>query len=177
MSINWSKYCQGSILMLLSAFLVTTAHAAIELPAGQEVQIVFEQDVSSKYVTPGQLIPIRLNGAIEIGGVEVVKNGAKGSARVKSVQRAGKRGKPGRVEVVLVELEPNGAYKGEGGKKIQLVAVTEDNTGTIRAAGKGRKILSWIAGFGFLIKGTEGVISPDKPFKAKVKEDINLLVE
>jgi hypothetical protein len=177
MGINWSKFRVLGTLAVLSAFLAPAARTAIELPKGKELQVVFEQDVSSKHVTPGQVIPIRLKGAIEVGGIEVVKDGAKGSARVKSVQQAGKRGKPGRVEVVLVELEPNGAYKAEGEKKIQLEAVTEDNTGTIRAAGKGRKILSWIAGFGFFIKGTQGVVPADKPFKAKVKEDINLLVE
>ncbi|MFQ6008163.1 MAG: hypothetical protein ACE5K8_04350 [Candidatus Zixiibacteriota bacterium] len=177
MVINWSKFRVLGSLVLLSAFLAPTARTAIELPKGKELQVVFEQDVSSKHVTPGQLIPIRLQGAIEVGGIEVVKDGAKGTARVKKVESARKRGKPGFVEVVLVELEPNGSYKAESDAKIQLEAITEDGSGTIRAVGKGRKTLSWILGFGFFIKGTEGVIPADKPFKAKVKEDINLLVE
>jgi hypothetical protein len=141
------------------------------------LQIVFEQDVSSKYVIPGQLIPIRLVGAIDVGGIEIVKDGAKGSARVKSVKPAGRGGKPGYVEVVLLELEPNGHYKAEGGGKIQLEAVTEDGSGVIKAKGKGRKTLSYLFIFGLFIKGTEGVIPADVPIKAKVKEDIMLLVE
>jgi hypothetical protein len=174
---NWSRFYLSGILVLLLALSTTVVHAAIELPAGKEVQVVFEQDVSSKYVTPGQLIPIRLSGAVEIGGVAVVKDGAKGTARVKSVKPAGRAGKPGQLEVVLVELEPNGAYKAEGDAKIQLAAITGDDSGTIRASGKGRKTLSYLFIFGLFIKGTEAVIPADKPFKARVTEDIRILVE
>ncbi len=178
MGINWSKVRVLGTLALLSAFVAPAARTAIELPKGKELQVVFEQDVSSKHVTPGQVIPIRLQGAIEVGGIEVVKDGAKGSARVKKVEGAGKRGKPGKLEIVLVDLEPNGSYKTEGETKIQLEAITNaDSTGTIKVEGKGKKKLSWILGFGFLIKGGEGVIPAEKPFKARVKEDINLLVE
>jgi hypothetical protein len=143
------------------------------LPAGTELQVVFEQDVSSKYVKPGDLVPIRLKGAIDFGGIEVVKDGATGSARVKSVKPAGKPGKAGRVEVELLELEPKGAYQAEDNAKIELKATD----GTIVAEGKGRKFLSWLFIFGLLIKGSEGVIAADVPFKATVKEDIVILVE
>lgn len=166
-----------ALTTLLSAVIVASVNGAIELPAGTEVQIVFGQDVSSKYVAPGQLLPIHLQGTVEVGGIIVVKDGAKGSALVKSVQPAGKGGKPGRVEVVLVELEPNGAYKAEGDIKVALEAITGDDTGIIKAEGKGRKTMSYLFIFGLFIKGTEGVIEADKPYPAKIKEDINILVE
>ncbi len=174
---NWFSLRSVALMASLSTIIASSVEAAIELPAGTEVQIVFAQDVSSKYVTPGQLVQIHLRGPVDVGGVAVVKDGAKGSARVKSVKPAGKGGKAGRVEVVLIELEPNGAYKAEGDKKIALEAITADKTGTIEAEGKSRKTLSWVFIFGLFFKGTEGVIPADKPFPAKVKEDVILLVE
>ena len=169
---RWQKVNLVSLAVLAFALLATGVKADVILSAGTKVQIVFEQDVSSKYVTPGQLIPIRLDGAVNYGGIIAVKDGAKGSALVKSVEPAGKGGKPGRVEVVLVELEPNGAYKAEGDKKIALKAID----GPITAEGKGRKTLSYLFIFGLFIKGTEGVIPADKPFPAEIAEEIVILI-
>lgn len=162
-----------ALAIVVSMTFAVGSDAAIELPAGTTIEVVFEQDVSSKYVTPGYLIPIRLQKAVEVGGIVVVKEGAKGSARVKSVKPAGKAGKPGHVEVELLELEPNGSYQAEGDKKITLEAVD----GTLKAQGKGRKTLSYLLIFGLFIKGTEGVIPADTPIKAKVTEDIIIIVE
>ncbi len=162
-------------VFLLVMFFAAKAKADVILAAGTEVQVVFDQEVSSKYVAPGDIIPIRLHGAINYGGIIVVKDGAVGTARVKSVKPAGRGGKPGEVEVVLVGLEPDGAYKAEGDKKIKLQAITEDGTGTIRAKGKGRKLLSYLFIFGLFIKGSEAVIPADKPFPAKITEEIVIL--
>ena len=161
-----------SLVLVLAG--VVSSRGAIELPAGTEVTVVFEQEVSSKYVKPGDLIPIRLKGAIEVGGITVVKDGARGTARVKSVVKAGKPGKPGSVEVDLVELLPDGSYTPE--KKGQTIKL-ESVHGPITAKGKGRKTLSWLFIFGLFIKGTEGVIPADLPFAARVVEDILLVVE
>ena len=170
---RWQRMSLTGLAVLAFALLATGVKADVILSAGTKVQIVFEQDVSSKYVTPGDLIPIRLYGAVDYGGITAVKDGAKGSARVKSVKPAGKRGKPGRVEVVLVELESNGAYKAEGDKKIALKAIDDP----ITAEGKGRKTLSWLVGFGLIFKGTEGVIPADKPFPAEIAEEIVILLD
>jgi len=178
MSKEWLKKQWFVVMAIVSWVMLTpAANAAIELPAETEVKIVFDQDVSSKYVAPGDLVPIHLTGSVEIGGVTVVKDGAKGSGRVKSVKQAGRGGKPGRVEVELVELVPNGSYKAEGDKKIMLQAITSDGAGIIKAEGKGRKMLSYLFIFGLFIKGTEGVIPADKPFQAKITEDIMIIIE
>lgn len=170
MTRNRPSVCFIVMGMLLSAVFVSTANA-IELPAGKKVQIVFEVDVSSKHFSPNDRVPIRLHGAVEVGGITVVEDGARGAARVRSVQPAGRRGKPGRIEIDLVELQPKGAYKAEGDNKIVLEAVD----GPIVAKGKSRKTLSYLFIFGLFIKGTEAVIPADKPFPAKVAEDIMLV--
>ncbi|HWR83014.1 MAG TPA: hypothetical protein VN285_06910 [Candidatus Deferrimicrobium sp.] len=170
-------YLTVPAMALTLTFFAAGVRAAIQLPAGTEVHVVFEQIVSSKSVSAGDIIPIRLKGAIEVGGITVVKDGAKGTAKVKAVESAGRVGKPGRVEVELLELLPDGFYKAEGDKKITLTAVTADGSGTIVAAGKGRKVLSLLVGFGLIIKGHQGEIPAEKMFAAKVKEDIKMIVE
>jgi hypothetical protein len=164
------KFVILAVALMMAASPVVRAD--IELPAGTEVEIVFSQDVSSKYVAPGELVPIKLNAPITFGGFTVVKEGAPGSARVKSVTPAGRGGKPGRVELELLELEPAGFYEAEGDKKIMLKAADE-----ISAEGKGQKLLSWVLIFGLFIKGGQGEIPADQPFKATVVEDIIIMMD
>jgi len=156
--------------MALLMALTGNVWADIELPQGHEVEIVFSQDVSSKYVAPGDLVPIRLNAPIEIGGFTVVREGTPGSARVKSVTPAGRGGKPGSIVVELLELESDGHYEAEGDKKIMLKAVDE-----ISATGKSKK--SWYRIFGLFNKGGQGEIPADQPFKAEIAEDIVILMD
>ncbi len=164
------RMTMAAVAML--AAMTGAAWADIELPQGHEVEIVFSQDVSSKYVAPGDLVPIRLNAPIEIGGFTVVREGTPGSARVKSVEAAGRRGKPGSIVVELLELESDGNYEAEGDKKIMLKAVDD-----ISAEGKSKKLLSWLLIFGLFIKGSQGEIPADQPFKAEIAEDIVILMD
>lgn len=158
-----------ALTVMSLAFIVSIVSAADFLvPEGTEITVAFDQDVSSKYVEPGDEIPIHLVEPIEIGGQAIVKAGAKGLARVKSVTSAGKPGKPGRVELELLQLTPNGAFKSIDDQPIPIEGVD----GTIVAEGKGRKTLSWLLIFGLFIKGTEGVIEADQPVEAKVTEGV-----
>jgi hypothetical protein len=151
----------------------SVAHAADFLvPEGTEITVAFDQDVSSKYVEPGDEIPIRLVEPIEIGGQVIVESGAKGSGRVKSVDPAGKPGSPGKVEVELLQLTPDGTFKSIDDKPIPI----EGADGTIVAEGKGRKTLSWLFIFGLFIKGTEGEIEADQPIPAVVTEGVMIEV-
>ncbi len=146
------------------------ASAQITLSEGTKVQVVFEQDVTSKYAEPGDEVPIRLLGDVEIGGVIVIKDGAKGKALVQSVKPASRGGKPGSIEVQLVELDPNGSYKALGDQKVRLRAVG----GPIIAEGRGRKTLSYLFIFGLFIKGTQGEIPRQTAISAEIAADIDL---
>lgn len=162
-------------LMIVCALLAATAGnvlSDIELPAGHEVEVVFSQDVSSKYLAPGDLVPIRLSKPITFGGFTVVKEGTSGSARVKSVTPAGRGGKPGSIEVELLELEPGSSYEAEGDMKIMLKAVDG-----ISASGKSKKLVSWLLILGLFIKGGQGEIPADQPIKAEIAEDIVILMD
>lgn len=163
-----------SLIIALTLLVAATGNvsADIELPAGQEVEIVFSQDISSKYLAPGDLVPIRLSKPITVGGFILVPEGASGSARVKSVTPAGRRGKSGSITIELLELEPGSSYEAEEDKKIMLKAVEE-----ITATGKSKKLLSWIFILGLFIKGGQGEIPADQPIKAVIAEDIVILMD
>ncbi len=164
------------VLALLAAglFIASGVSAQIQLPAGTEVQIVFDQGVSSGSAKVGDIVAFHLKNQIDVGGVTVVKAGCKGTAKVKAIEKAGKPGKAGKLELELVGLEPDHSYKPAGAAKITLQS-TEG--GTIIRKGGGKKVLSLILGFGLLIKGGEGKIDAGTELTVKVKQNIDLLVD
>ena len=163
----------GIFAIFVSILVASPAPAAVQLPAGMEIKVEFVQDVSSKYVKPGDLAPIKLVEDIGVGGITLVKAGAMGTARVAKVEKSGKPGKPGSLELQLVEIESEGAYKTVDGAKIQL----EATEGPIIAKGKSKKTMSYIFIFGLFIKGTDGVIPAGHVVTAKVKSDVMIVVE
>lgn len=166
MKIYRSAFLGVAVAALLLA-LAPSSQAQIKLPAGTEVTVSFKQDVSSKFVKPGEEVKIQLAQDIAIGGVTLVKKGCEGTATVKSVESAGKGGKGGKLEVELVGLSPEGGYEALEGKKIALASEEP-----IKIKGKGKKTLSYIFIAGLFIKGHEAVIKADQPIKAKVTDDI-----
>jgi len=150
------------------------ARADIELPAGTQAKIEFVQDISSKFVKPGDIAPIRLLEPIQVGGVVLVKEGAMGTARVVSAKAAGKGGSGGTLEVELIELEPDGYYKAADDKKIKISTLDEKN---IIVKGKNKKTISYIVFFGLFIKGKDGVIPAGQPIDIKTIEDIMIVLE
>jgi hypothetical protein len=147
--------------------------AQIQLPAGTEVQIVFDQAVSSKTAKVGDVVKYHLKNAISVGGVQLVKAGAKGEAKVKAVEKAGKPGKPGKLELDLGGLEPDNAYKSTTGEKIYL----QGKDGNVVLKGKGKKILSYLLIFGLFIKGGQGAVAAGAEMPANVKANIDLMAD
>jgi hypothetical protein len=161
-------------LLAVGALVVgESALAQIQLPAGTEIQIVFDQAASSKTAKVGDLVPYHLKSAISVGGVQLVKAGAKGSAKVKAVEKAGKPGKPGKLELDLGGLEPTGFYKSSTGEKIYL----QGKDGTLTLKGKGKKVLSFVFIFGLFIKGGQGAVASGAEVTAFVKDNIDLMAE
>jgi len=158
--------------LVIVASAGSAVRADIELPQGTEVDIAFSQDVSSKYVAPGDLVPIHTTAPITFGGFTVVREGAPGTARVKSVEPAGRGGKAGKLEIELVDLDPAGFYEAEGDQRIMLKAVDP-----IKAEGKGKKLLSYLFIFGLFIKGGQAEIPADTVYKAVVADNIVILMD
>lgn len=158
-----------TLLLALTSF----AWADIPLSQGHKVEIVFEKVVSSGEAVVGDTVPIKTHTAIEYGGYTVVEAGSNGRAVITAVTPASKPGKAGRVEVRLLEIElSNPNFQTKEGEEIMLEAVE-----AISAEGKNKKTKSWILGFGLIIKGTEGIIPANTPFKAVIAKDIDILTD
>jgi hypothetical protein len=166
-----SRYMLITIACLLLVFFINSDIYAgkIELPEGQEIKVAFDSTmkISSGSLTSGIPLLIHLVEPIEVGDIIIVEKGAPGTATVSEVVMASKPGKPGKIKVEFTELEVGGEYKTPEESKIQL-------SGTLEKEGKGKKLLSFIFGFGLLIKGGQAEIKVDTVYTAIIKEPIIL---
>ena len=165
--------CRSCVPLVLALALVLVAGAAmagkVQIPADTEVKVKFDERaaVNSKDAVSGVPILIELAEPLKIGGVTIVEEGAKGTAVISEVEKAGRGGKPGKIAVEFVDLEPMGEFKSPEDQRIKL-------TGTASNKGKGKKTLSYILGFGLFIKGGQGELPTDSAYTAKVSESIIL---
>ncbi len=162
----------GLPILLVTGLLLAAVPALagiVQLPAGHPVKLKFDSNmkVNSGDVSEGVPLLITLAEPIKIGGTTVVEEGATGTAMVTKVEKAGRAGKPGMIAVEFQELQPKGEFKSPEEKMIKLKGAFENK-------GKGKKTLSYILGFGLLIKGGQGEVPTDSVFTAEVAEDIIL---
>ncbi len=159
------------ILSLCTVVIIASAVYAndVLLPKGFKLVISFDIDVSSKYARPNEMIPISVREPVKYGGIEVIAAGTKGKARVVSVTPAAKGGKPGAIEVELVELD-EGNPKTESGKAVKIESVDK-----ISAEGISKKKACLYIG-GLFKKGTEGEIKRGESFEARTVEDVVILL-
>ncbi len=161
------------IAVVITIFLFTFSSAVyagkVQIPKDKEISVRFPTGIKISSGILSESIPIlfHLEEAIEIGGKVIVEKGAEGKAIVKESVKASRGGKPGKLVLEFVELTPKGDYNTTDGSKIKLA-------GTVTAEGKGKKLLSYILGFGLIIKGGQGEISPNVVYTAKIAESIIL---
>ena len=167
MMLSRKVWLTALMLLLLVPLAVS---AQVKVPAGTEVKVAFKQDVSSKHVAPGDEVEIVLTAPLELGGVVLVKAGATGTAKVKSVKSAGKPGKGGAITLELVGITAKGNYQSVNDQQLLL----ETEKGALEAKGKG-KWWAWIPPLFILVKGGEAMFPADHPFTAKVKQDIFII--
>jgi len=159
-----------AVIGILSLGMAGTAFAGrVLLPAGTDVKVKFDPRaaVTSGDVIAGVPLVIELAEPITIGGAVIVEAGAAGTATVKEAVKAGRGGKGGKITVAFTDLQPKGAFKMVEGSAIKL-------DGEISAKGSSRKTLSYILGFGLIIKGHQGVIATDQVYTAKTVENVFL---
>jgi len=170
------KSARIKFLILLAAIgtlclgMAGTAMAGrVLLPAGTEVKVKFDPraKITSGDVIAGVPLVIELAEPLKIGGAVIVDSGATGTATVKEAVKAGGGGKGGSITVAFTELQPKGTFATAEGKAIKL-------TGEVSAKGTSRKTLSYLLGFGLIIKGHQGVIPTDTVYTARTAEDIFL---
>lgn len=147
----------------------TALAGQVLLPEGTAVKVRFDPraNINSGDVVAGVPLVIQLAEPITIGGAVIVDSGATGTATVKEVKKAGKGGKGGSLTVEFTDIQPKGNFKTSDGSAIKL-------SGGVSAKGSSRKTLSYILGFGFIIKGHQAVIPTDKVYPAKTVGDVLL---
>jgi len=169
--------------LVLSAtllFLFSAAFIAPSADAGITVRVIKDTDVKLKFVgddkissgnlEKGDSLTLSLAEAIVVDDSTIVAEGASGRAVVTEVKKNGKRGKAGFIKVQFITLFAEGAFKTADGSPIKL-------SGEIENKGKGKKFISWLLGFGFLISGGNGEIDGDAVYTAKTVETVRLTSE
>ena len=156
----------GAVCLVLSG---SAFAGRVMLPAGTEVELKFDAraQISSGQVIAGVPLMCELAEPVLIGGAVIVEKGAKATAVVSAVEKAGRGGKAGSITVEFTELETKGAFKSPDGAAIKL-------TGEVSAEGKAKKLLSYILGFGLIIKGGQGEIPVDSVYTATTAEQVLL---
>ena len=141
--------------------------AKVQVPAGQEVKVSFDPSlvVSSGSLVTGVPVLIRLAEPITVAGEVIVEAGARGTASVKESVRAGRGGKPGKLVIEFIDLEPKGKWKPIGADRIRI-------EGSVERTGKGRKLLSYLFIFGLFIKGTQAELPADSVYVARLAENV-----
>jgi hypothetical protein len=164
------------ILPILGLAVLLTLLNSISATAGKvrlfkddTIKVKFDpnMEINSRRLQKDIPLLIYLAEDIEVGGTVIVEAGATGKAVVTELERASTPGKPGYIKVSFVELEAKGEFKTADNEIIKLA-------GEVDAKGKGQKLLSFILGFGLLIRGTNGEIPTDGIYPATIAETVTL---
>ena len=168
-----SKSRQLMVILAIMAIFIMQASAVsaatVQLPKGTEVKISFAPGIilSSGSLQKDATLLITLNDPLELGGKVIVEKGARGTAKVVEVKKAGGMGKAGYIKIEFQDMETKGAYKSPEGKKITLAGMAENK-------GKGKGIFPYLFLVLFL-KGGQGEVSADQIYTATVGETIILV--
>jgi hypothetical protein len=163
------------LLFAFCAALITTSATAgitVRVIKDTDVKVKFVSDekISSGKLAKGDSLELSLVDPIIVDDSTIVPVGASGKAVISKVEKNGKRGKPGYIQVKFVNLTPEGPFKTADGAPIMLSGQVEDK-------GSSKKFLSWVLGFGFLISGGNGEIDRDAVYTAKTVETVRLTSE
>ncbi|RKX26904.1 MAG: hypothetical protein DRP46_10415 [Candidatus Zixiibacteriota bacterium] len=159
-----------AVVMLFCLFLMPSLYAGkIRVPEGTPIKVKFDKDmkIDSGKLTKGIPLLIYLDDPVIIGGRVVIDKGTQGKAEVLEVKPASKPGKGGYLKIGFIELEPSGEFKSVEGGTIKL-------SGELEAKGKGKKLLSFLLGFGLLIKGGQANIPADRVYDAVIAETVDM---
>ena len=81
------------------------APATLRLTEGTDVQLAFDEDLTSKTAAEGDPVTFVLTDDLKVGGVVVAKAGCKAFGEVSHAERAGMMGKPGDLSIRLDYLK------------------------------------------------------------------------
>lgn len=135
------------------------------LAEGTEVELAFDDDLSSKTATEGDAVPFVLTEDLKVGDVVVAKTGTKAVGEVTNARKSEMMGKGGELNIRLNYLKV-------GASRVHL----RGTKGGEGSSGVGGAIaLTMLVGvFGLLHHGKEIKVQKGTALKAYVSEDISL---
>jgi hypothetical protein len=137
----------------------------VALQEGSDVQLTFDQDLSSKTATEGDPIEFVLAEDLKVGDVVVAKAGCKAVGEVSHAEKSGMMGKAGTLDIRLDYLKA-------GSVKVHL----RGTKGKEGASGTGSAVaLTVLFGpIGLIKHGHNVEIKKGTALKAFVADDVNL---
>lgn len=148
-----------------AAASATPAAGKLVLKEGTDVDLKFDQDLTSKTAQEGDPVNLVLDQDLTVGNVTVAKAGCKAVGEVSHAKRAGMMGKGGELNIRLDYLKVGDTrvmLRGTKGRE------GDDKTGTAVA-------LTVLFGpIGLIKHGKEIDIKPGTPLKAYVADDVTL---
>jgi hypothetical protein len=135
------------------------------LHEGEDVNLEFAQDVSSKTAVEGSVVTLRLTNDLKVGDIVVARAGSKAVGTVTKAEKPGKLGKSGQLNVRLDYIEV-------GDHKIPL----RESDGVDAAGSTGQTgVLHTLAKpLGVVKRGKDSEIAKGQPEHAFVAEDVAL---
>ncbi len=162
-----------SICML--AALVGSAMAAMTVPKGTAVSLVFDQAVSSKTAHSGDKIMLHVGQDVMVNGKTIIKAGTKASAVVTEVHGRGRFGKNGQLKVSINPIMVNGAAVTlQPRQKGAMVGGTR-GAQTAAVSGAGLIVLGPIGlGAGYFVVGKQVNVKVGDPLETEVSKDVRV---
>jgi hypothetical protein len=142
-----------------------TAQSNVKLEEGSDVQLAFDEDLSSKTAQEGDPVEFVLAEDLKVGDVVVAKAGCKAIGEVSHAEKSGMMGKPGELSIRLDYLKV-------GDNKVRLRGTKgkEGESGT----GAAVALTVLFGPIGLIKHGKNIDIKKGTALKAYVEDDINL---
>ncbi len=151
--------------MSAAAAAVPTADGRYVLRDGDDVQLKFDQDLSSKTAAEGDAVNFVLDGDLKVGDVVVAKSGCKAVGEVTQAHKAGTMGKAGELSVRI-------DYLRVGPTKVHLRGSKGKEGGSATTS---TVVLTVLFGpIGLIKHGHDIDIKTGAPLKVFVSDDIPL---
>lgn len=153
-------------VVLFSSFTMPAGNTVV-LKAGTMVSMELVNEVTSK-MTAGQTVDFRVMTDVKADGVVVIPAGSIAKGQVISASKNKLLGTPGEVTVQVKSVNAI------DGTRIALSGSSFTAEGDSKLVTS--LVLTFLCGFGFLIKGGAGVITPGTTFDATVASNTDIAI-
>ena len=150
----------------LSSFTAPAGNVVV-LKAGTMVSLELVNEVNSK-MNPGQTVDFRVMSDVKADGVVVIPAGSSAKGQVLNASKNKMLGTPGEVTIQVKSVNAI------DGTRIPLSGSSFTSEGDSKLVTS--LVLTFLCGFGFLMKGGSGIITPGTTFDATVASNTDIAI-